>query len=227
MGPTSHTSSAFTVSPIATLPVELLSEIFSICTFSTWDAHAQPGRSEYSPPTITSESVLVPHVLSSVNRRWRAIALSQPSLWSNICVTPELLDWETNGGRDMPPVSQLNTSHITTYISRSKHYALNILIDGRDPDWDFSEPERVLLFDLHFYHINEYYSLVLVSISVLPVSTPSFPLNICTLPYLSSCHILQDGNTSRFLRIHGLRCILPSRSLTRPLPNLALPFFNP
>jgi len=150
MGPTTHTSSAFTFSPIGALPVELISEIFSICTLSTWDIHAQPGCSDYSPPTITSESVQVPHVLSSVNRRWRAIALSQPSLWSNICVTPELLDWESNGDRDVPPLSQLNTTHITTYISRSKHYALNILIDGRDPDWDFSEPEQVFLQSLFF-----------------------------------------------------------------------------
>lgn len=146
MGPTKYILSAFPSSPIGTLPVELLSEIFSISTLSTWDTHDLPGRSDYSPPTITSESVLVPHVLASVNRRWRAIALSQPSLWSNICVTPELLDWlSINESRDVPPPSRLNTSHITTSLSRSKNYALNILIDGRDPDWDFSEPEQVLL----------------------------------------------------------------------------------
>lgn len=136
-------SSPFASSPIATLPVELLSEIFSICTLSSLDSHS--GRSDYAPPTITSESVLVPYVLASVNRRWRSIALSQASLWSSICITPELLDWDYNTGtRDVPPTSQLNPSQITTNLSRSKNYALNILIDGRDPDWDFSEPEQVL-----------------------------------------------------------------------------------
>jgi len=117
---------------INSLPVELLSEIFNICALSPCDPD-----SIHSPPLISSQSVLVPLVLSGVNRRWRSAAISQASLWSNICVTPELLEWEANDKDG----AELNTTLIRTYLSRSRNYPLNILIEGRDPDWDFSEQE--------------------------------------------------------------------------------------
>ena len=133
-------SRAFSTCHINSLPVELLSEIFNICALS---ANPVTERSDYSPPVINSESILVPIVLSSVSRRWRSITLPQANLWSNICITPELLDWESDNGIRS---SKLNSSQVQTYISRSRNHPLNILIDGRDPDWDFSEPEYVLLF---------------------------------------------------------------------------------
>jgi len=164
-------------SPISSLPVELLSEIFSLCVLSADDQERKTDGSEYSPPAITSESIRIPLVLSSVNRRWREVALNQSSLWSNICVTAELLDdLFDHRGSGYSKSAKLNPTHITTYLTRSRHHPIHILIDGRDPDWDFSEPECVLL-------------LSFLSTSFLSLSVSGLTSEQTTSPPFSHPHI--------------------------------------
>ncbi|KAF8806737.1 hypothetical protein BYT27DRAFT_7190385 [Phlegmacium glaucopus] len=105
--------------PINKLPIELLSCIFSLSTIDG--------------DTITTQSVQFPLVLSSVNRLWRQVALGTPILWSNLCITVELVEQQRR---------QLNTSHITSYLALSRKYPLSILIDARDENWNF-EPELI------------------------------------------------------------------------------------
>ena len=69
-------------------------------------------------------------LFTQVNKRWRTIALSTSALWTNICITIR----DLNG-----PL--LHTNHITKYLTLSRKSPLNILIDARDPDWDFTETE--------------------------------------------------------------------------------------
>ena len=152
--------------PINSLPIELLSYIFSLSTYPTTTGGFIPGEEEdYSrPPTITTESVQVPLVLSSVSRLWRQVALGTPHLWSSLCITVELVqdfyyhcnergDSRSGGGftnRSSISTRQLNTSHITSYLALSRKYPLNILIDARDENWNF-EPECVFQYLLFYY----------------------------------------------------------------------------
>ena len=139
-------------SPITNLPVELLSYIFSLSTHAT--ELSGPGgdvTEEHSPPTITTEGVQVPLLLSSVNRLWRQVALGTPNLWSSLCITIELVQNvrsieqdPTHSAFTTQSISRhLNTSHITSYLALSRKYPLSILIDARDENWNF-EPEYVV-----------------------------------------------------------------------------------
>ena len=146
-----HPRNHHRLSPISNLPVELLSYIFSLSTHPTT---GNPNAEEYSPPTITTESVQVPLVLSSVNRLWRQVALGTPGLWSRLCITVELIEnfysieRDPNGFTNGSMSTQLNTSHITTYLALSRKYPLDILIDARDENWNF-EPECVTCLTFH------------------------------------------------------------------------------
>jgi hypothetical protein len=122
-------------SPIEKLPVELLSYIFLLGTCTTEES---PQDDDRSLP-FTTESIKAPLVFSSVSKHWRSIALNTPTLWTSLCVTAEMI----NTQEDHSTSGAFNTGHLNTYIPRSRKYPLDILIDARDQDWDFSEPESV------------------------------------------------------------------------------------
>ncbi|KAK0232547.1 hypothetical protein IW262DRAFT_1754 [Armillaria fumosa] len=63
--------------------------------------------------------------LSHVCSRWRNVALSMGSLWTDITVTF--------------PTSIGQLSHALTCLRRSKVYPLNLYLDFRDPAWDWDE----------------------------------------------------------------------------------------
>ncbi|KAJ7581828.1 hypothetical protein C8J56DRAFT_958360 [Mycena floridula] len=73
-----------------------------------------------------------PLAFCAVNRHWKSIALSTPALWTNICAT-------------------IGSNNVDSYLARSKSYPLDILIDGRDPRWDFSEPEIPSAYEYSTY----------------------------------------------------------------------------
>lgn len=125
--------------PINHLPTELLSYIF---TLSTQVASEPSSGTDQNTPEITPESIRVPLVVSSVCRRWRAVALSQLSLWAKICVSADLVDHSLSWKPTIDP------RHIASYLARSRSYPLDILIDARDPEWDFEESECVIIFML-------------------------------------------------------------------------------
>lgn len=97
-------------SPIHRLPHELLSLIFLMATHDSYD----PYEATRSPVQIT-------HVCS----RWRQIALSTGGLWTNIILTF--------------PVSTRQLNRTVPWLGRSKASPLNILLDFRDPSWDWEE----------------------------------------------------------------------------------------
>jgi len=79
-----------------------------------------------------SGSVCTQQTLSSVNRHWRQVALSTPSVWTTACITSE----DVQDG-------QLYLGPLTNCLKRSGDRSLDIVIDARDPDWNFYEPECV------------------------------------------------------------------------------------
>ncbi|KAK2467634.1 hypothetical protein APHAL10511_000489 [Amanita phalloides] len=64
-----------------------------------------------------------PHILACVCKHWLRVARNTPRLWTRICVTT------------------LDMRHAVASLALSKKYPLDILIDARDDEWDFSEPE--------------------------------------------------------------------------------------
>ncbi|KAJ7148926.1 hypothetical protein C8R43DRAFT_1007669 [Mycena crocata] len=99
-------------SSIDRLPNELLSTIF----ISAIEQHCH----DESNPFTTS-----PTTISHICRRWRQVALSTGSLWTNIVLTF--------------PTSNEQLTRTLTWLGRSKTYPLDILMDFRDQEWDWEE----------------------------------------------------------------------------------------
>jgi len=129
-------------SPINKLPIELLSEIFTLCTQDACRYQNSDDSDSSCPPAISSESVRVPLTLASVNHRWRAIVHGQPSLWTSLCISPELIT-ETYESSSTSRTPTIDLTHIQSCLQRSKQSSLNILIDARDPHWNFAEAGSV------------------------------------------------------------------------------------
>ncbi|KAJ7733679.1 hypothetical protein B0H16DRAFT_1892762 [Mycena metata] len=93
-------------------PNELLSTIF----FFAIERHDEPNTLTISPTTI-----------SHICHRWRQVALATGNLWTNIVLTF--------------PTSSEQLTRTLTWLSRSKTYPLDILLDFRDPEWDWEGEE--------------------------------------------------------------------------------------
>ncbi|KAI0367309.1 hypothetical protein BV20DRAFT_950453 [Pilatotrama ljubarskyi] len=133
--------------PIARLPVELLSYIFILGahTPDASDAEGQGGeasnvrdgsaheRGRDISPCMSCSST-PPEVFASVSRHWREVALGMPQLWTRICVTIGDL-MHSGESKWFPAVSR--------YVRRSGQCPLDVYIDARDPDWDFSESDSI------------------------------------------------------------------------------------
>ncbi|KAJ6543635.1 hypothetical protein DFH09DRAFT_825774, partial [Mycena vulgaris] len=73
---TYHSQNIAILSPVRRLPPEVLCEIFS------WTLPPVHEAFEHSKLGVK----VSPWVLTHISRRWRAVALSSPSLWSQISV---------------------------------------------------------------------------------------------------------------------------------------------
>ncbi|KAH7925263.1 hypothetical protein BV22DRAFT_1065321 [Leucogyrophana mollusca] len=165
--------------PINRLPVELLSYIFTLTT------HGFPGSHQDSSDRhdllFDPESVIVPSVISAVSRHWRNIALSTPAIWTSLCMTlANVIGFKSPSGAES---SYLDAQRLAAHLIRSRNSPLDILIDARDPDWDFTEspddfppgaegriychPFRprfiVQILDFLFPHINRWRSLTILT----------------------------------------------------------------
>ncbi|KAJ6492039.1 hypothetical protein C8R45DRAFT_990271 [Mycena sanguinolenta] len=101
-------------SDIDRLPNELLSTIFMFAIEQ--HCHDEPTPFTTSPTTI-----------SHICHRWRQVALETGSLWTNIVLTF--------------PTSNEQLTRTLTWLSRSKAYSLDILLDFRDPEWDWEDED--------------------------------------------------------------------------------------
>ncbi|KAL0959030.1 hypothetical protein HGRIS_014337 [Hohenbuehelia grisea] len=118
--------------PVDRLPIELLSYIFIL---STHRCHVPFPAENRQKSSFDSESVTAPLAILSVSRQWRHVALSTSSLWTSICVTSDFIDVQ---GAESSSAS-INTAPLVTYLARSRNAPIDIMIDARDPSWDFSE----------------------------------------------------------------------------------------
>ena len=72
-----------------------------------------------------TEAHLFPSTLSHVSSQWREVALATGGLWTRIVMSF--------------PITAQQISCCKTYLSRSGVYPLDILLDLRDPAWDWEE----------------------------------------------------------------------------------------
>lgn len=107
--PHDHIMISLTKSPMQTLPNELLCYIFYSATHDSSDRRDS----------------MIPFVVSHVCRRWRSVSLSTGNLWTSIILSF--------------PMSLSRLYRATIWLARSKHYPLDILMDFRDPSWDWDE----------------------------------------------------------------------------------------
>lgn len=131
----SYSSRPFT--PIDTLPVELLSYIFIL---SNTPAH-DPTPAD---PLFDADVAKTPTRLSSVCKHWRRVAWETPALWTHLCATiGSIHEFVVRPTRQRLPL--FDTSHFSAYLKLSRNRPLDILIDARDPEYDFGEPECVAI----------------------------------------------------------------------------------
>jgi hypothetical protein len=132
------------VTPVDKLPVELLSIIFVLTTHTLQrDCADDSSQKQVSEFGFDLDSVRTPLILSSVNKRWRQIALSTAALWTSICVSiGDLVGIEDDKDKDHNCTHTLNTSRIESCLALSRKSPLDILIDARNPDWNFSERDE-------------------------------------------------------------------------------------
>ena len=133
----------FQGAPIHSLPVELLSYIFTLSTHTSFAQ--EDDAAELSPTDFPFDpaNMLTTLAISSVSRYWREVALSTPALWTDICISTDLPDDEDEESRQLRNTMKPNAYRLATYLARSGNAPIDILISARDPDWDFSETEYV------------------------------------------------------------------------------------
>ncbi|KAF8628301.1 hypothetical protein AX17_006004 [Amanita inopinata Kibby_2008] len=118
-------------SAISNLPVELLSYIFVLSAET-------PTKGDDNDIPFDSSSVKLPLIIARVSKHWRSVARNTPRLWTRICITPELVG---DSADSESTSSYLDLTHALTCLTLSRSCPLDILIDARDQEWDFTEPE--------------------------------------------------------------------------------------
>ncbi|KAG1731759.1 hypothetical protein EDB19DRAFT_2007001 [Suillus lakei] len=125
---------------INVLPVEILSYIFTLATHDSLSTGNDYKR-RYEVP-FSSESVTMPTVLASVHRHWRNIALSTSTLWSSLVMSlGQVVRVKVGPDADdeRAYTTFLDVQRLAAHIARSRNSSLDILIDTRDPEWDFED----------------------------------------------------------------------------------------
>lgn len=128
---------------INVLPVEILSYIFTLATHDAVSTNNDYKR-RYEVP-FNPESVTMPTVLASVHRHWRNIALSTSTLWSSLVMSlgqVVRVKAGTNVDDERAYTTFLDVQRLAAHIARSRNSSVDILIDTRDPEWDFEEDEE-------------------------------------------------------------------------------------
>jgi hypothetical protein len=137
--------------PINRLPVELLSSIFflAICVPAGDPAD---GDTPGAPDFINFDGM---RVIQCVDKHWRNVALDTPCLWANINVDLDMVDPPPDQDiKGFPRSGPFKPQQLEMHIKRSRSYPLDIVIDARDPDWNFEEPELVGIFLVFaFFHL--------------------------------------------------------------------------
>jgi len=138
-------------------PVEILAHIFMLATHGDEETSFSPYS--VSRPVFDTTSVRTPVIISYVNYFWRHIALNTPALWTSLCLTPEMILEDDNGE------NYLDRTFLDLFLIWSQMYLLDILIEARDPSWDFNGTEPECMLFMHNTDVMITYFLFLAYLS--------------------------------------------------------------
>jgi len=125
-------------SAVHSLPTELLSYIFELVTHALSQAERDTlGVGQRRIP-FHPNSIRAPISLSAVSRRWRCVALSTSALWTSLFVSLDNVIACSSSFLG-PRRTILDAESLAYFLIRSRNCTLDIFIDGRDPEWDFSD----------------------------------------------------------------------------------------
>ncbi|KAG2151655.1 uncharacterized protein EDB93DRAFT_1083123 [Suillus bovinus] len=128
---------------INVLPVEILSYIFTLATHDAVSTNNDYKR-RYQVP-FSPESVTMPTVLASVHRHWRNVALSTSTLWTSLVMSlgqVVRVQVGPDASDERAYTTFLDVQRLATHIARSRNSSVDVLIDTRDPEWDFEDDEE-------------------------------------------------------------------------------------
>ncbi|KIM36164.1 hypothetical protein M413DRAFT_31917 [Hebeloma cylindrosporum] len=113
---------------VAQLPVEIICEIFE--KFMEDDL-LHPTRDDTPVPLVSHTCLSNPTKLGQICSRWRAVAVNQPTLWSNILIYN-------------PKLSQVYLTEVWLQRSGNKPLNLEIGYYGRKRDYDLISSAQIL-----------------------------------------------------------------------------------
>ena len=105
-------------SPSGRLPIELLSEIFSLCVGGTIDKH---------------HTICMPLLVSKICSRWRSAAIANHKLWSRLFLELELPN-------SLQPHPSSQKTMVETWLARSGACPLTIYVVWENPPFSFTHP---------------------------------------------------------------------------------------
>ncbi|KLO11219.1 hypothetical protein SCHPADRAFT_482972 [Schizopora paradoxa] len=163
----------------ASSPTEIISHIFFLCTVESVESDSID---------LAYRTTTQPILLSHVCRRWRAISLATPRLWSVVViglghVSPSSCYRLSRGHPlsfdEKSPRNSNSTLQIRTFLNRSSSAPLRLHIDLRDEGWTFQLPESShpsdvysdrlsIVLDLLFHHIRRWQDVEVLSDTWLP-----------------------------------------------------------
>ncbi|KAF9223070.1 hypothetical protein BS17DRAFT_706773 [Gyrodon lividus] len=186
------------VAPIHTLPRKILSYIFELVTFALSPNESSFVRDSLQKLPFHPNSVTTPTIICAVNRHWRYVGLTTPKLWSSIFVSiDDMIDCDYSDGGHPGSRRILDFESLACFLSRSRNSPIDILIDGRDPEWDFPDfcddghldegssaydhpfrPEFMKqVLDILFHHVSRWRSLVILADTWAPMHAAIYRLS--------------------------------------------------
>ncbi|KAJ7205957.1 hypothetical protein GGX14DRAFT_643722, partial [Mycena pura] len=181
------------LSPVRTLPLDIIQEIFSACLPT--DRNCVMSASE------------APVLLGRICSSWRAISLSTPSLWANIHIAESTSPPTTNTPSVIFQKKMAQRIEIIkTWLSRSGHCPLSISLAGSTSEWTMVPfMEAILSFAHRWQHIR--LAVSEVALEVLGRLTPTdvpilrglwlndvrFPIDWSRLEILRAAHMSRLG----------------------------------
>ncbi|KAI0090090.1 hypothetical protein BDY19DRAFT_749975 [Irpex rosettiformis] len=159
------------IAPIQVLPDEVLGVMFEV----TSRPESEPSKSSYIS-WDSERRVPLPIILASVSRRWRHVALSRSSLWTNIYLTP----WQPRTWTELA-------------LSRSDSQLLDVTIDYCT---EYGPKAAALddLLDIVFPRIAYWKSLKIVTHHVSVLSHVAIRLQNAYAPNLTSLRLSLTGS---------------------------------
>ncbi|KIY66669.1 hypothetical protein CYLTODRAFT_411671 [Cylindrobasidium torrendii FP15055 ss-10] len=172
------------LSPLRSIPDDVLAMIFEHCCYSSLDDSGEPTFADDAFPNSNStDTSSPPWSLSQVCQNWRALAISRGHLWATVCIRDDI-----DGQK--PATVSTQCQRVKLILLRSKECHLRIFFRGR------RKPSialfKILLDDLHRWRW--------AILKVDPIIVQ--PLHGATLPFLTHLSLRLHSVAEEHIALH-------------------------